>query len=221
MTRLREFLVHGLLTCLLAGTAVPARAAGVHVGVEGGLTLSKLASTSLNSIPGLRNLKSGAAGLYVSLPLAPGVDLQPELLYLDKGVSLGKSDQTDTAGNLIGTFESLYSMPSLELPLLVRVAPPALAGLHPVVLAGPFLSAKLSESFKLTGGSSTSIPRTNFKSTDYGLQLGAGLEFPAGPGRLTLNGRFDLGLADVGRAGALATDAVHSRTLLVMAGFRF
>ena len=206
---------------LIATFAAPAHAAGIHFGVEGGLTLSKLQSSSINSVAHLKNLESAAVGAYVGLPLAPFVELQPELIYLDKGVSFGTSDRTDVNGNVLGTFESLYSMPSLELPVLVRVSPPSIAGLRPVVFAGPFAAVKLSESFDANGGGSASVSTRNFKSADFGLQMGAGVEFPAGPGRLTVNGRFDLGLSDVRQSAAFATDAVRSRSLVVMAGYRF
>ena len=200
---------------ILLATAPPARAASpVHAGVEAGYMLSRLQSDWGGVVTDVAGLRSAAAGVYLQFPSGL-LGWQLEALYLDKGVSI-----TVPAGSG-GHGTANWSRPSLEVPLLLRLDAdlPGL-GVHPYAFAGPFAAFALSQSLSVKDGSIGTLRADQLRTSDYGVQVGAGVAMPFGPGQLTLNGRFDVGLADVADADVY-THAVRTRTVLVMAGFAF
>lgn len=193
--------------------AVPARASerGYRVTAEGGILFSKLRGVD-DPFGVMGYMKSFTGGLRFGWALGDRLEIQPGVLYVVKGISLGESEATDPAGNPIGKIESLHVVNAVEVPVLLRWGIPVDWRVRPVLLGGPFVSFETAERFKVTGASSISQNSPALKNTDYGLVLGTALEMKSGPGRWILEGRYDLGLADLGsfyssgsvRSGAFA-----------------
>jgi hypothetical protein len=57
----------------------------------------------------------------------------------------------------------------------------------------------------------------NLKDTDYGLVFGGGVDFELGPGELTVDARYTLGLAKIYDSGI----DVNNRVISVMLGYSF
>ena len=139
-------------------------------------------------------------------------------MYVEKGISYGNSEATDPFGNPIGSLEALHVVQYVELPILLRWRIPVSWGVRPSLLGGPFVSFKTGEKFKLTGANSGSESVDDLKDTDYGIVLGAALDHKAGPGRMFLEGRYDLGLADTGFYDSHST---YSSAFSILAGYTF
>jgi hypothetical protein len=121
-----------------------------------------------------------AAGVFVTAGLTPQFAIQPELLYVMKG---GKNDTDD---------ESIR-VSYLEIPLLLKLRIPAKGNgsqFSPNVYAGPFLGIKAGCSVTSTATDDCADFGATFKSTDFGVVIGAGVDI----GRAVITARYDLSL---------------------------
>jgi hypothetical protein len=171
---------------------------------KAGITLSNIAVK--NKADNQKSNLAAVAGLGINLPLSEDgfFSIQPELLYIQKGVKYEED------GNYIK-----YSFNHIELPVLAKVSFGSDA-IKAYINAGPSFSynlgGKLSskfndnkESIKLrfadkedTNEISYINPEDNNR-TDLGVQFGGGLGFQAGPGMLLLDVRYGLGLTNFER----------------------
>jgi hypothetical protein len=205
------------LLALLSAT-VPARAGdrAYRVTAEGGILFSKL--RDLNDPFGVyQSIKSFTGGLRFGWPIGKRLEIQPGLLYVVKGVSFGTSEAVDPSGNPIGEIETMHVVNAVEVPVLLRWGIPVDWRVRPVLLGGPFVSFETAERLKVTGAQSISRDSQILKNTDYGLVLGTALEMKAGPGRWILEGRYDLGLADLG--DFYSPGSVHSGAFAITMGY--
>ena len=212
--RLPWFMPVALLGTVLAASV--ARTAPVHVGVLGGIGLAHMdgASSPLTEIKGL---KGAGYGITLRIPIHPRLDLQPELLAVTDGLSLGELINTDQSGNATGTVELLHVLDRIQIPVLLRVTPWDVPRLRPFAFAGPYLASRLREYDRFTGDVKSTVTNAVLKSTAYGITLGAGLQTRCGPGQLELQGRYDMEFTDLGRVSGLGP--VRARALRVMAGY--
>lgn len=113
--------------------------------------------------------------------------IQPEVLYTMKGA---KFEQTILGETM--TFKMNLSY--LEIPVLVKLMIPTLGGIKPSLFAGPAVAIKLSGKTKLEyAGQTEEEDIENMKDTDFGLIIGAGVDF----GKLTVDLRYVLGLTAI------------------------
>lgn len=122
------------------------------------------------------------------------LSFQPELNFISKGIKFKD-------GNVSTTYNFNY----LEIPLLAKYKFDML-----YVNAGPSLGFQLdgSDKFNNLYGSK---PRT----VDFGLQFGAGVAIPTGPGKFIIDGRYDLGLSDLSKGPG----TVRNRGLNLSVGY--
>src|SRR5262249_37494904 len=144
--------------------------------------------------------------------------IQPELVYIEKGISFGNSEAVDMSGNPLGTYETLLVQQNLEIPLLLRWGIPTGGRLHPALEVGPFYSFELSELLKFTGSVTKSTDSHLRKNTGYGLVLGAALGLDVGRAQWVVEGRYEPGLAAL---GTLAGSEAHSNAFVISTGVRF
>lgn len=181
----------------LVATTSPAAAA--VFGFKAGLSVATLRG-SLPSDPLIDNSsKLGfAAGGWVAIPLGPSLALQPELVYVQKGTSLGSVDVTGPGGNVVGSAEVFEAIDYLELPVLLRVSFPGGGMTSPYLLGGPVVGLRLSQQLKVSGVVDIGTDIDFFKSTDLGAALGAGVELGRGRLRGSFETRYTLGLTSAG-----------------------
>jgi hypothetical protein len=155
----------------------------------------------------------GGAALTIGLrgPLA----LQPEILFVTKGTSLGQVKVTDWNGAPIGTTQVIQASNYVEIPVLLRVATPTTGALSPFLVAGPAMGILVSQKIVQPGTESGWFPIDVAKGTDFGITMGIGTEFGRGRSRGTIESRYTLGVTPATDAGY--SDARNS-SLLVMAG---
>ncbi len=122
-------------------------------------------------------------------------------------------------GKPTGTFETLDAVSYLEIPILIRYALPA-GKLNVAAFAGPAVAIELSEQFKTTGSTETSVGSGFFKSTDFGAAFGVEVAVPFGPGHATFEARHTLGLADIGET-AVGGGKVRNGATTLLLGYSF
>lgn len=185
MRRMWAFTIAG---AFLAFGAVSAEAQ-MRIGAKGGVSFSTVSFDP--DVEDTKSVTGFAGGAEVQIPLgASGLILQPELLYTPKGVEFEDDGVT-----------SSINVDYVEVPVLVRFNIPA-QSVMPFVFAGGAVSFEASCSVEGTDGSITvdadcEDAGVETESTDFGVLFGGGLAFPAGPGDIFIEGRYNFGLADV------------------------
>lgn len=195
-----------------------ASALDLGLGVKGGLNLSRTWGNEPKKIVDMMNpsMRPGLAiGAAFQLKLAKAFAIQPEVLFSCKGSKHDDPDYSDffdDFGDLggIGDFgngKKTYSISYryLEIPILFQILIPASDVVVPMVYAGPAISfltgvaGKKEYDGKKEDLTDDEIKETKdrLKSVDFGIAMGAGLGIKAGPGRLVLDVRFNLGLLNI------------------------
>jgi hypothetical protein len=148
-------------------------------------------------------------GGYVILPITGFFSLQPELMFVGKGVKL-----KETANN--GTVTA--SLRYLEFPVLLRYA--ATVGNYPAfLLVGPTFGIKASTGAHLEGPNGTVDYDIGsaVRNFDGGVAFGGGIEYH----QYVFEVRYTLGLTDIATDNFAHTDSLKNRTFAVLAGYRF
>jgi len=203
----------------LALAAAPADAQSLKIGVEGGLNLADVslengADDALESATGYR------VGGIVRLGLPGGI------FHLQSGVSLSQEgadpaeDATDAAG---------IELDYVEVPLLVGLSiPTGPAPITPRIYAGPALAFESDCTLTAENGISVDAAcddptlgelTLDTESTDYRLLFGGGVDIPAGPGALTVDLRYDLGLRDINATEGTDVVEIKNRNFQAVAGY--
>jgi hypothetical protein len=150
-----------------------------------------------------------AVGLELASPIARGVFITPELLYVQKGFG-------DTEGNTNFTMKISY----IEVPVLIR-ADLGQGHTRPFVFGGGYLALKVGCSVAAESdqgsASATCVEAFNgdkLKSTDLGASVGAGVRFR----HFGLSARYDLGFSNIPTDADPGT-TVKNRSFLFLASF--
>jgi hypothetical protein len=100
--------------------------------------------------------------------------------------------------------------------------PPSPGGAKPFLFAGPVLALKLSGKGKFEyGAESDEEDIEDMKSTDFGLVIGAGVDFGLGvpgTGKMTLDVRYSLGLSTI---SDFEGEDIKNGVFSLMVGFSF
>lgn len=159
-----------------------------------------------------RGFGGGAA---FTFGLGGALALQPEVLFVTKGTSLGQVNVRDWNGMVVRTTEVIQACNYVEIPVLIRVATPTAGALSPFLLAGPAIGVLVSQNIVQEGIDGGLFQLDVARGADVGIALGLGAEFGRGRARGTIESRYTLGVTP-------ATDASYSDarngSLLVMAG---
>ena len=158
-------------------------------------------------------------GGFLTFGLPGGLAFQPELLYSNKGAKYEERFDGDVAKLWI-------ILNYLEMPLLVKYGFPmsSASQLTPSIYAGPYGAYRLSGKAKVEFDGQTETEDINsdeMKTIDYGLVLGAGLDFPMGRGKITFDIRYALGLANLAKNQAGEDEVTKNRSFQAMIGYGF
>jgi hypothetical protein len=179
---------------LSASVATPARASEWRWGVRGGLNLASIRGEFADLV-GPKTQMGVVAGGFIQHPLTGPVGVETDLLYVQKGFRL-EGEETDDAGNPIGTRTDHVKLQYLEVPILVRVTLPSLGSVEPYVLAGPTLGIGLEARIEPDPGPSFSV-RDDLERFDFGIAGGLGARLLRGPVHLELESRYGTGFRDL------------------------
>ena len=125
------------------------------------------------------------AGGFVRFNVSKVFAIQPEVLYTMKGAKIEGIIPRE------GIFRLEYKLSYLEVPVLVKFMIPTPGSVKPNLYAGPAVAIKLSAKGKIEAlGETVEEDLEDMKDTDFGLIVGAGIDF----GKLMVDLRYVLGL---------------------------
>jgi hypothetical protein len=155
------------------------------------------------------------AGGFITFNITGMFAIQPEVLYTMKGSRY----EEEILGE---TFKLWIKLDYLEIPVLVKIMAPSPGGVNPYLFAGPVFALKLSSKMKAEyAGESAEEDIEDLKGTDFGLVIGAGVDFgfgASGMGKMTLDVRYSLGLSTI---SDFEGDDVKNGVFSLMVGFSF
>jgi hypothetical protein len=186
-----------LLTFIVITSLAVSASAQIAVGVKAGLNLANVGG----DLEDTDMRPSFHLGGYLTLPLAGKLSLQPELLYNALGAKAEGIDLDTYSGITEKTeYKETLKFSYISIPVLVQYS------IGPVnIHAGPQISFLASAKYDAEGKtyvngvfeesfSSDNVDiKDGFKGMDFGFNLGAGVGF----GKLSVTGRYSLGLANI------------------------
>lgn len=146
---------------------------GIELIPKAGITI---ATQSIKNMDGEKSKTSFQAGLGVNIQTGlQNFSVQPEVNFISKGTRIKNHFGNQT-----------YNLNYIEIPVLAKYS------FGPVyVNAGPSIGFLVGKSDKIKAAYGKT------KTLDFGLQMGAGVAIPAGPGKLIVDGRYNLGLSNI------------------------
>jgi hypothetical protein len=210
--------VFGLLAATAQGAPIVKKK--VHFGVKAGLSLSNPKGDTLDDIDagafmaGLsvaQNSKMGfAAGAFVAVNVSSMLAIQPEVLYVQKGVKFGMTIpgmDVPFVGPTDVNVDGKYGVDYFEIPVLLKLLIPSKGQVKPAVYAGPVVSMKASTGLDASysaAGLSGSVPVTtlaeiktglddSLQGTDFSVAVGASVDIS----HIVLDLRYTLGMSNI------------------------
>lgn len=151
--------------------------AGVLVGVKGGATLANLTGEDVFN----NSMSPGATGgAFARYPLSDMFSVQPEVLFAMKG-----------AEYKVGDIEAEQKIDCIDVPVLVRLIWKNESQFEPSFLLGPVVGFLLDN--EITDGQEIDL-EDGSKSTDFGMIVGAGLDYKLENDAVLLDVRYERGL---------------------------
>jgi hypothetical protein len=178
----------------------------VHFGFQAGLNIANATTDpdlSLSSRAGLM------AGAFAEFSVAPAFSIQPELFYIQKGAKL-----------VFGPASATFQLDYVEIPLLAKYKF-ELTEFTPYLFAGPNVGFRVNAQgvAEANGQSASQDLSSEFESTDFALDVGAGAEIGISPASSLLFGvRYSLGLGNQVKQGG---GSWKSRGVQITAGIYF
>ncbi|HKJ92806.1 MAG TPA: porin family protein [Longimicrobiales bacterium] len=200
---LRRFVPVALLAVL------PAQAAAQSIGVAGGLNSGTVDFSSVPAGMDIGYATSYHIGTFLVMPVLPALSVVAEARYVDKGWTLSGTATHATAKSAF-----------VEVPLVVKLAPPTLMAIKPHVFAGPVASMRVS--CNVTGtvlnvsfDGSCAQAGLDTRQQDVGMLVGAGFDLNYVGWTLVVDLAYNHGLLNLSRN---AGSSAHSRTFYLTAG---
>lgn len=171
-----------LAVSALAASASRAEAQQLEIGFKLGAAIANLSNPAEEGAPDPESITSFSGGGHLRFGLSPAFSLQPELLFVRKGAAAPEADDTDAHFDYV------------EIPVLARFDIPLIGSpISPFLYAGPYAAFEVACAVT-DEGEEVECGDEGREKFDYGAVFGAGLGFSAGPGKLVVEGRYDLGL---------------------------
>lgn len=221
-----------ILAIVLSIGVVAITQAQIEVGLKAGVNLANQTS----DIDGYDT--DGATGLYLGVPVRINVTenlvIQPEIAFMQKGAS--QNFELDVFGFKTET-DAKSILNYIEIPIMAQY----ILGdgdIRPYVQAGPSIGIGMGT--KTTGESTTtyedpftgqtvtettdlddsgSFEDAGLSAIDFGVGVGAGAIMEVGPGNLSLNILYNLGLANILDPDTSPDNSLNNRGLGVNVGF--
>lgn len=162
-------------------------------GVKGGVNLSNFNRGDV----GAQNMRIGFnVGLFTELAVGESFSIQPEILLSTKG-NRATYGTDDGVLDLIGAEGEVKSnLTYIDIPVLAKVTISEVLNIHVGPYASYLIGASVSTEGEVDG--SRELDRDNFKTWDYGLAAGLGVDLDA----VTIGGRYNLGLVNIADSSA-------------------
>jgi hypothetical protein len=169
----------------------------VTKGFKGGVVCSQLGG----GIHSDGKLRAGfLIGGFIGFPFLNDFTIQPELYYIVKG-------------------SSNYDFKYLELPVLLKYDIPTAGSVIPSTFFGPSIALRLSSRVKF--GNSKVYEKIDIKDIDFGLFIGGGFYFKAGPGKVCFDARYSIGLTNLKKGADFSKFNLVAETNCINEAFIF
>jgi hypothetical protein len=183
-----------LFALLSIAVVAPLQAGPLRFGVRAGANLASvrgdfadLAEPKIQ--PGL------SAGGLATLSLAPMVDFEIDVLYVQKGFKT-VSEGADDNGNPTGTsVESHLRLQYLDVPMMAKLSLPSWGLVSPYVVAGPNMAFALAGKIEAYG--ETSNVTSDLTKVVLGATGGLGFKLGTGPISFGIESRYTTDFADL------------------------
>lgn len=202
---MKRFLVLSLAALCVAAFVPQSLSAGV--GIKGGYALSKF-SVNDTEAPSFMNLPAPIGGLFFNFGLGP-LSIQPEVLYARMGA------KADMDGATLK-----YQLDYIYAPVLLKLKVVPVGPVRPIIYVGGYGSYLLNAKGVMIfdGGSEEGDVGDMFEKYDYGAVGGVGIEFKLPGIMISVEGRYNFGLANIA-TGEGAEGKNRSMMALVGIGF--
>ncbi len=167
------------------------------------------------------SFKNGfAGGVYMDYAFNRYFSLQPEILYVMKGLD-GGIERSSIVVDYSAHFDYI------EIPLLAKFTVAGKSHFSPYFFAGPGVGINLAADVDIESGDESSgesrIGSSDWSGimnkTEFTFSFGGGCRYAIGLGGITADARFDLGLSNVYSGGEVTTEiGGDRRTDIIQAG---
>ncbi len=203
---LRRFMpVAALLTLL------PVHAAAQSIGIRGGLNSGTVDFQTVPAGMDVGYATSYHIGTFLEMPLLPTISLVAEARYVDRGWTL-------SGGTTNATAKADY----VEVPLVLKLAPPTLMAIKPHVFAGPIFSMRTGcnvngdlNGVAFDGSCAGAGLGLDTREQDLGLVVGTGFNLAYVGWTFVVDLSYNHGLMNLSPNGS---NTAHSRTFYLSAG---
>jgi Outer membrane protein beta-barrel domain len=206
--------VAAALTVALTAPGATAEDRRIRAEVLGGLGFTELSWAPAQDFP-TTSRERFTGGVAAGFRLSERASLQVRAVWLEKSVTFGASPEAGFDG---GRAAIRY----VGFPVLFRLAGGA-GAVRPYLLVGAELAVRTSAEARLRLGS-LEIEDDGFEddvaSTDFGLDVGAGIEVPSGGIALLVEGLYCHGVEDIA-VNPAEPDVVKTRSVRLALGLRF
>jgi hypothetical protein len=183
----------------------------------GGIIANEVGSDARISVQGSSSKLSFKGGFvgggFASYNFTELIGVQPELLFSMKGAK-----NSSTIGDA-SNFRALLDY--VEIPVLLTVNPTTNSRVHPQIYAGPDIAFLVSAKARddVNGQTVTNDIKSKLHSTDFGVAMGAGLNYPMGNGKLSFDARYTLGVTKIYKTTPQPN--IRNSAISFMAGYSF
>jgi hypothetical protein len=199
MQTYRQTVIRFIGALALIALPLPALAQGIGIGAKVGPLFSSLSETDVDE--GFENRTGWIGGIFIGGNRAGRVGVGVDILYARKGANEPGTDQS-------------INLDYLNVPIYARVniGSPSRGGASVYGIGGLDLNFLIRS--KLGTGQDI---KENFKSADYGLALGLGVEIT----RFLVEGRYTRGFGSIAKDAVDFDGDVKTRSFAIMFGVRF
>jgi len=212
-----RWLSYAIAFIVISSLAVSPSHAQFHFGVKGGLTLANLKSLPETFLEGFpwKTKQGWTGGVFASFEFLPGLSIQPEVIYIQKGSRLVDPEYD---------FEARFNFDYFELPVLLKIDL-AIEGLAavPSLVFGPFFGFNQKANIVMVDPYSkeTEDIKADVQKSEFGLTFGLLLAQKWGPGYFSVDARYDLGLSNILKPGVEWMESIKTRTWVFMIGYSY
>ncbi|MBP6874479.1 MAG: PorT family protein [Candidatus Eisenbacteria bacterium] len=183
--------VAAAVLAFLFALPVMAQTNPIVLGFKGGVNLANL-SMDPETDPSPDMYLGLAVGGLLGFEISPGMTLDTDFLYIQKGAKWEGEDEGDE-------YKTTEKYSYVVINPMLRFAVQN-QGLRPYFMAGPEIGFLVDATAKseINGEDQDDEDLKDFtKSTDFGINFGAGLEFPSGNSAFFVEGRYAMGLTNI------------------------
>lgn len=179
---MKKFTFALMLAAVMLFAAAPLFAEGMTFGVKAGLNMANITGDLKDT-----SMKIGmAGGAFLTYNITEMFAVQPEVLFTMKGA---KGKDPDGA-------EGKWNINYIEIPVLLKVNLPTEGKIDPFLAVGPGIGILMSS--KQSDGESVDV-KDYTKSTNFGIIAGAGVGYQMEKATLSLEARYEIGLATIAK----------------------